>query len=37
MKRHVEKDEFGGEIEYKASEMKRCPICRSLASVDDVD
>jgi hypothetical protein len=37
MKRHVEKDEFGGDIEYKASEIKRCPICRSQASTADVD
>lgn len=28
MDRHVEKDKFGGDIEYQQSEIKRCPICR---------
>ena len=37
MKRHIEKDEFGGKITYKLEEKKRCPICRKLVSCDDVN
>ena len=28
MARHIEKDEFGGKIEYKITDVKKCPICR---------
>lgn len=28
MKRAKDRDEFGGEYEYKMQEMRRCPVCR---------
>ena len=37
MKRHVEKDEFGGAIIYKLEAVKKCPICRKKVSEEDVD
>ena len=37
MKRHVEKDEFGGSIFYKLEAVKKCPICRKKVSEEDVD
>jgi hypothetical protein len=35
--RHVEKDEFGGDLITKVPEVKRCAICRSVADDTDVD
>jgi len=32
----VEKDEFGGDLVTEIPEVKRCPICRSVAGDDDV-
>ena len=37
MKRHIEKDEFGGIIEFKIHTIKKCPICRSVISLTDVE
>jgi hypothetical protein len=33
MKRKDEKDEYGGVIEYKLSESKKCPICRHVVDM----
>lgn len=32
MKRKVEKDQYGCDVEYKMSEVKKCPICRREAT-----
>ena len=37
MKRVVEKDEFGCDIEYKMAEMKRCPICRREVQGEEIE
>ena len=37
MDRHIEKDEFGGKIEYKMTEVKKCPICRCVVLYNDID
>ena len=34
--RHVEKDEFGGDLIFEIPEVKRCAICGSVAGEDDV-
>ena len=36
MKRHIEKDEFGGRVDYKLEDVKKCPICRKTVSDLDV-
>jgi len=36
MLRHVDKDEFGGDMIYKVPAIARCPICRSIVSEEDV-
>ena len=36
MRRHIEEDQFGNKLEFKAPEMKRCPVCRRNASDDDI-
>lgn len=37
MKRHAEWDEFGGVVEYKVAENKRCPICRRQVEQEEID
>ena len=37
MIRHIEKDSFGGRINYELEDVKRCPICRKEVSFDDVN
>ena len=37
MVRHVEKDKFGGDVEYTQSEAKKCPICRQESDVDEIE
>jgi len=37
MNRHIEKDEFGGNVVYKLKSKKKCPICRMLVQQDDVN
>jgi hypothetical protein len=36
MQRHVDKDEFGGDVIFKTPEIPRCPICSSIVSQEDV-
>jgi hypothetical protein len=36
MKRHVDLDKFGAEIVTEVPDVKRCPVCRSVAGADDV-
>ncbi len=31
MTRHVDKDEFGGDVIFEVPEVKRCPVCMSVA------
>lgn len=37
MTRHVDKDKFGGDIEYIQSDEKKCPICRQESEIDEVE
>ena len=37
MSRHIDKDEFGGNIVVELPEVKRCPVCRMVAPDKDVD
>ena len=37
MKRHVDKNEFGGDVITDVPEVKRCPVCRSVAGESDVN
>mmetsp|Transcript_28134 Transcript_28134/g.27139 ORF Transcript_28134/g.27139 Transcript_28134/m.27139 type:complete len:118 (-) Transcript_28134:115-468(-) len=36
MKRVLERDEFGCEIDYKLSDLKRCPICRREVKQEEI-
>ena len=37
MPRFKEKDQFGGDIEYKLPDTKRCPICRREVAQEEID
>lgn len=37
MKRHIEKDKFGNDIEFEIAEELRCPVCRSVVNSIDIE
>jgi len=37
MKRATDKDEFGNVITYDLPDVKKCPVCRSEATGEDIE